>query len=107
MCHSKCHSVDICLLMLTNGIKLAVKGHDTLRPLGIYCRPFANIVHDSEYHKQFSFTALRPQDEAKWGGDTIISNIKLHLIFTILQFACESKSLFIHFSKWIMWVEGP
>lgn len=49
--------------------------------------------------------ALRPQDKAKWGGDVIVSNIKLHLLFIILQFACESKSLFIHFSKWIMWVE--
>jgi hypothetical protein len=51
--------------------------------------------------------ALRPQDKAKWGGDVFVSNIKFHLIFIILQFTCESKSLFIHFSKWIMWVEGP
>ena len=38
--------------MLANGIKLAISGHDTLRPLGIYFRPFANSVHDTKYHKR-------------------------------------------------------
>ena len=38
------------LLVLTNGIVLAISGCDTLRPLGIYFRPFANSVRDTIYH---------------------------------------------------------
>ena len=48
MCNSKCHSVDFFHLkksfMLTNEIVLAISGHDTLRPLDIYFRPW-QIVH--------------------------------------------------------------
>ena len=40
------------LPMLTNNITLAIKGHDTLRPLGIHFMPFANSVRDTKYHKQ-------------------------------------------------------
>ena len=36
--------------MLTNGIMLTSNGSDTLRPLGIQLRPFANSVHDTKYH---------------------------------------------------------
>jgi hypothetical protein len=43
------------LLMLRNIIVLAISGHDTLRPLGIYFRLFANSVYDTKYHKQRSF----------------------------------------------------
>ena len=38
--------------MLTNNIMLAINGRDTLRPLGIYLKLFANSVHDIKYHKQ-------------------------------------------------------
>jgi hypothetical protein len=37
--------------MLTNGIILAIMGCSTLKPLGIYFRPFANNGHDTKYHK--------------------------------------------------------
>jgi hypothetical protein len=37
--------------MLTNGIILVFSKDDTLRPLVIYFRPFANSVCDIEYHK--------------------------------------------------------
>ena len=42
------------LILLTNTIILAIDGHETLRPLGIYWRPFANGVRDTKYHKYFS-----------------------------------------------------
>ena len=31
--------------MLTNGIMLAISEHDILKPLGVYFRPFANIIN--------------------------------------------------------------
>ena len=40
--------------MLMNNIILAISGRDTLRPLGILLRLFANIVRDTKYHKQCS-----------------------------------------------------
>ena len=42
--------------MLTNGIILAISKRDTLKPLGIYFRPFANrpFIHDTKYYKQCS-----------------------------------------------------
>ena len=40
--------------MLTNSIVLAIGGRDTLRPLGIYFKSFANSVRDSKYQKQCS-----------------------------------------------------
>ena len=38
------------LLMLTNGIILAIRGCDTLRPPGTQSRSFANNVRDTKYH---------------------------------------------------------
>ena len=38
--------------MLTNNIILAISGCDTLRPLGIWFKPFANSVREPKYHKQ-------------------------------------------------------
>ena len=40
--------------MLTNEIILAFNGRDTLRPLSLYFKPFANSLHDTNYHKQCS-----------------------------------------------------
>ena len=40
--------------MSRNGIVLAINGHDTLRPLGIWFRPFANGAHDTKYHKWYT-----------------------------------------------------
>jgi hypothetical protein len=40
--------------MLTNGIILAINDRDTLRPLGLKFKPFANRLHDTKYHKQCS-----------------------------------------------------
>ena len=41
MCYTKCHNVNNYppekLVMLMNNIKLIISGHDTFRPLGIYC----------------------------------------------------------------------
>jgi hypothetical protein len=37
--------------MLMNGIISAINGHDTLRPLGNWFRPFANSARDTEYHR--------------------------------------------------------
>ena len=37
--------------MLTNSIILAINGGDTLRPLDIWIRPFANSVCDAYYYK--------------------------------------------------------
>ena len=40
--------------MLLNIIILAIRGHDTLRPLGIQFMCFANNMLDIKYHKQCS-----------------------------------------------------
>ena len=40
--------------MLTIEIRLTFSGGDTLRPLDIYFRPFANIVCDTKYHEHYS-----------------------------------------------------
>ena len=40
--------------MVMNGNILAISGRDTLRPLGIWFRPFANSVCDTTYHKRCS-----------------------------------------------------
>ena len=37
--------------MLRNGIMLTINARDTLKPLGIQFRPFANSVHDTKYQK--------------------------------------------------------
>ena len=42
------------LFMLMNGIILIISKHDTLKPLGIQFRPFANSVRDTKYHKRCS-----------------------------------------------------
>ena len=41
--------------MVTNGIILTISGRDTLKPLGIWFRPFTNNVHYSKYHKRCGF----------------------------------------------------
>ena len=38
--------------MLTNSIILAICRRDTLRPLGIQFRPFANSVRDTKDHRR-------------------------------------------------------
>ena len=40
--------------MLTNSSILAISGLDTLIPLRIYFRPFANSVRDTKYYKRCS-----------------------------------------------------
>ena len=40
--------------MQTNALILAISGNDTLRPLSIQIRPFANNVRDTKYHKQYT-----------------------------------------------------
>ena len=46
-CYAKSHNVNIFqlkkLLMLTNGIILAISGHDTFRPLGIKLGPLQKV----------------------------------------------------------------
>ena len=42
------------LLILTNGITLAIGRLDTSSPLNIYFRPFADSVRDTKHHKQRS-----------------------------------------------------
>ena len=44
--------------MLKNGIKLTTNGYDTLRPLDIYLKPFANIVRDIKYYKRCSMFVI-------------------------------------------------
>ena len=50
MCYSKGHNVDNFhfekLLMLTSEIISAISERDTLKPLGIQIRPFANSLHE-------------------------------------------------------------
>ena len=43
------------LLMLTSGIRFALSGHDTLRPLGIYFEPL-QIVYMILNHKRYRAT---------------------------------------------------
>ena len=56
MCHSECRNVGIFSLKeatnVESGIILAISGRDTLRPLGIRFRPFANGVRGTKHHKR-------------------------------------------------------
>ena len=47
--------------MLTNDIILAISECDTLKPLGIEFRHFANSVLDTKYHKPNWCSSTHPQ----------------------------------------------
>jgi hypothetical protein len=52
MCYAKYHNVNgfsfIRLISLMSSFILAVSGRDTLRPLGIWFRPFVDSVRDTK-----------------------------------------------------------
>ena len=49
---------------MTNDIILAISRCDTLKPLGILFRPFANSVHDTKYHKRWTeVPSIEPHHE--------------------------------------------
>ena len=54
MCYAKCQNVKLHyekLLMSTKNTNLVINGHDTMRPLGIQFKSFANSVCDTKYLK--------------------------------------------------------
>ena len=55
MCYTKYHNLNrfsfIHLISLTSSFILAVSGHDILRPLGIWFRPFIDSVRDTKYRR--------------------------------------------------------
>ena len=56
MCYAKYQNVNNIsfkkLLTLSISIMMMIVTCDTLRPLGIYFRPFANSVHDTKCYKR-------------------------------------------------------
>ena len=57
--------------MVMNGIILAISGRDTLRPLGILFRPWANSVRDTKYNKRCSED--KHLEDIKWAQGSSFS----------------------------------